>query len=171
MALSQAALLEHENHQLRATNERLEKKRKRSHRQVPGLNGLTAGEAVEAFQQACGAGEAFKTERSLEVLGEEQPRRRAPSRCSDSVHNFEHQIRVNVVCSGYTDTAMMQATLRRYPVMELLIPRMSPLGRVEVPEEVVDTAVLLCSPAASFVNGAGVMVDVEFSLVVVRNGL
>ncbi|PYI36705.1 hypothetical protein BP00DRAFT_441276 [Aspergillus indologenus CBS 114.80] len=65
------------------------------------------------------------------------------------------------------------ATLRRYPVMEQLIARMSPLGRVAVPEEmeVADTAVFLCSPAASFVNGAGVVVDAGFSLGAVRNGL
>ncbi|PYH88113.1 oxidoreductase [Aspergillus ellipticus CBS 707.79] len=85
--------------------------------------------------------------------------------------NFEHHVRVNVVCPGYTDTPMMQATLKRYPFMEKVIPTMSSLKRVAYPEEVADAALFLCSPAASFINGTSIVVDAGFTLGAVRNSI
>jgi meso-butanediol dehydrogenase/(S,S)-butanediol dehydrogenase/diacetyl reductase len=67
-------------------------------------------------------------------------------------------IRVNAVCPGPTHTGMTQGIQQTPPVHEEL-RRHVPLGRWGEPEEVAAVLVFLCSPAASFVNGAIVPVD------------
>jgi NAD(P)-dependent dehydrogenase (short-subunit alcohol dehydrogenase family) len=67
-------------------------------------------------------------------------------------------IRINAVCPGPTHTGMTTAILQAPPVHEEL-RRHIPLGRWGEAEEIAAVLVFLCSPAASFVNGAIVPVD------------
>ena len=67
-------------------------------------------------------------------------------------------IRVNAVCPGPTHTGMTRGILQAPPVHEEL-RRHIPLGRWGEAEEIAAVLVFLCSPAASFVNGAIVPVD------------
>ncbi|KAL4939886.1 hypothetical protein BDV06DRAFT_224606 [Aspergillus oleicola] len=85
--------------------------------------------------------------------------------------NFDNHIRVNTLCPSWTDTAMMRASLERYPQLGKTIEALSPLKRAAQPEEVADLAVFLCSPAASYVNGASLVVDAGITLPAFRGSL
>jgi len=67
-------------------------------------------------------------------------------------------IRVNAVCPGPTHTGMTQG-IQQSPAVHEELRRHVPLGRWGEAEEVAAVLVFLCSPAASFVNGAIVPVD------------
>jgi NAD(P)-dependent dehydrogenase (short-subunit alcohol dehydrogenase family) len=67
-------------------------------------------------------------------------------------------IRINAVCPGPTHTGMTRGIQQVQPVHEEL-RRHIPLGRWGEAEEIAAVLVFLCSPAASFVNGAIVPVD------------
>ncbi|KAJ0414326.1 oxidoreductase [Aspergillus carlsbadensis] len=88
-----------------------------------------------------------------------------------AIDNVENHIRVNSICPGWTDTPMMQASIKRFPPLEKLVEDMTPLGRAAHPEEVADVAMFLCSPAASYVNGASLIVDAGLTLTALRNSL
>lgn len=49
----------------------------------------------------------------------------------------------------------MEDALRKEPGMESVIAKAVPLGRMAYVEEVSDVIAFLCSPSASYVNGAG----------------
>jgi NAD(P)-dependent dehydrogenase (short-subunit alcohol dehydrogenase family) len=66
---------------------------------------------------------------------------------------------------------MMQASLTRYPQLANTIEALSPLKRAALPEEVADSAVFLCSPAASYINGASLVVDAGITLPAFRTSL
>jgi NAD(P)-dependent dehydrogenase (short-subunit alcohol dehydrogenase family) len=66
---------------------------------------------------------------------------------------------------------MMQARLKHFPKPEKVIKDKAPLGRAALPEEVADVAVFLCSTAASYVNGASLIVDAGLTLLMLRNSL
>ncbi|OJJ94559.1 hypothetical protein ASPACDRAFT_1860847 [Aspergillus aculeatus ATCC 16872] len=83
IAINRAALLEQEVDELRTGLERQNAKNKRSHRQMAGLNGLTVDEAKNAFKRVCEADQVGGSQFEESAAGEEQPRRRAPPRCSD----------------------------------------------------------------------------------------
>jgi NAD(P)-dependent dehydrogenase (short-subunit alcohol dehydrogenase family) len=85
--------------------------------------------------------------------------------------NFDNHIRVNTLCPSWTDTAMMRASLERYPQLGKMIEALSPLKRAAQPEEVADLAVFLCSPAASYVIGASLVVDAGVTLPAFRGSL
>jgi len=68
-------------------------------------------------------------------------------------------IRVNAVCPGLTDTPMLRSFLARNPALEQTLRATTPTGRLGRPEEVAEAAVWLCSDAASFVSGEGMLVD------------
>ncbi|GLA09254.1 putative PKS/NRPS-like protein biosynthetic cluster [Aspergillus niger] len=87
-----------------------------------------------------------------------------------AVDNFEHHIRVNIVCPSWTDTPMMQKTISNVPTLEQAIAKLCPLGRIAIPEEVSDAVVFLCSPAASFINGESLVIDAGFTLTGFRMG-
>ncbi|CAK96788.1 uncharacterized protein An08g11680 [Aspergillus niger] len=87
-----------------------------------------------------------------------------------AVDNFEHHIRVNIVCPSWTDTPMMQKTISNVPTLEQAIAKLCPLGRLAMPEEVSDAVAFLCSPAASFINGESLVIDAGFSLTGFRMG-
>ncbi|MCU1429907.1 MAG: short-chain dehydrogenase/reductase [Actinomycetia bacterium] len=64
-------------------------------------------------------------------------------------------IRVNAILPGMTDTAPM----REYLGDNNSMVRMLPAGRMATPEEIAESAVWLCSSAASYVSGASLVVD------------
>ena len=71
-------------------------------------------------------------------------------------------IRVNCICPGDTDTAMLrqEAAQLGEPVDHFLAgSAQRPLGRLGRPEEIAQAALYLASDAASFVTGAALVVD------------
>ena len=54
---------------------------------------------------------------------------------------------------------MMERDFEKVPTLPDMIKKASPLGRMAEPEEVSDLIVFLCNPAASYINGTGVIVD------------
>ncbi|PWY83835.1 oxidoreductase [Aspergillus sclerotioniger CBS 115572] len=88
-----------------------------------------------------------------------------------AVDNLQHNIRVNIVCPSWTDTNMLKDGVERFPILEQVIQSMCPLKRAAVPEEVADASVFLCSPAATFINGASLVIDAGMTLTALRNSL
>ncbi|KAL2799481.1 NAD(P)-binding protein [Aspergillus keveii] len=82
-----------------------------------------------------------------------------------AVDKVENHIHVNSICPAWTDTPMMQASIERFPPLAKVIENKA------LPEEVADVAVFLCSPAASYVNGASFIVDAGLTLAALRNSL
>jgi len=71
-------------------------------------------------------------------------------------------IRVNCICPGDTDTAMLREEAGQLGVAEktfLAGAAARPLGRIGRPEDVAQAALYLASDAASFVTGAVLVVD------------
>ena len=67
-------------------------------------------------------------------------------------------IRVNAVCPGWVHTAMSERELTTPGLGEWILSQ-HPIGRAGSPEEIAETAVWLCSDAASFVTGAALAAD------------
>ena len=67
-------------------------------------------------------------------------------------------IRVNAVCPGYINTAMIAARMKEPEARERMLAR-EPMGRVGEPEEGADAVLWLCSDEASFVTGTAFSVD------------
>ncbi|WP_186402178.1 SDR family NAD(P)-dependent oxidoreductase [Sphingopyxis sp. P1IMeth2] len=65
-------------------------------------------------------------------------------------------IRINTVCPGVIDTAMLADTP---PELKAVYAEMTPAGRFGTAEEVAELIVFLASDAASFVMGAEVAID------------
>ncbi|MGB8580801.1 MAG: glucose 1-dehydrogenase [Candidatus Sulfotelmatobacter sp.] len=71
-------------------------------------------------------------------------------------------IRVNCICPGDTDTAMLRAEARQLGEAEnkfLSESAKRPLGRVGTADEIAQAALYLASDAASFVTGTSLVVD------------
>jgi NAD(P)-dependent dehydrogenase (short-subunit alcohol dehydrogenase family) len=71
-------------------------------------------------------------------------------------------IRVNCLCPGDTDTAMLRSEARQLGEEEsrfLSASARRPLGRIGRPEEIAGAALFLASDAASFVTGTALVVD------------
>jgi NAD(P)-dependent dehydrogenase (short-subunit alcohol dehydrogenase family) len=71
-------------------------------------------------------------------------------------------IRVNSICPGDTDTAMLRSEARQLGEAEdrfLSESAKRPLGRMGRPEEIARAALYLASDAASFVTGTALVVD------------
>ncbi len=72
------------------------------------------------------------------------------------------KIRVNCICPGDTDTAMLRAEARQLGETEnrfLSDAAKRPLGRLAKPEEIAQAALYLASRASSFVTGTALLVD------------
>lgn len=71
----------------------------------------------------------------------------------------QHGIRVNAICPGVIQTAMIDRLAQRSPQAMAGFNAMEPVGRLGRPEEIAEAALWLCSDAASFVTGAALAVD------------
>ena len=76
-----------------------------------------------------------------------------------ALENAQEGIRVNAVCPGFIETPMTHQVLAQRPEQEAQMIAAHPLGRLGQPNEVAETVVWLCSPAASFVTGHALPVD------------
>jgi NAD(P)-dependent dehydrogenase (short-subunit alcohol dehydrogenase family) len=74
----------------------------------------------------------------------------------------QSNIRVNAVCPGFIDTAMMQRFTGGTSEGREKVIAMEPMGRMGRPEEIAAAVVWLCSDAASFVTGHALVVDGGF---------
>lgn len=66
-------------------------------------------------------------------------------------------IRVNAICPGHMDTAMTHRATT--PEIRAALAAHVPAGRLGRPEEAAELAVWLCSPLASYMNGACIPID------------
>ena len=72
----------------------------------------------------------------------------------------QQNIRVNVICPGWTHSEMVDPYLRDAPdLMKTLVDQFSASGRVAESDEIADAIALLCSHSARFVNGAELTVS------------
>src|SRR5438128_6443920 len=79
-----------------------------------------------------------------------------------AVDHGPQNIRVNCICPGDTDTAMLRSEAQQMGEREdrfLAESARRPLGRLGKPEEIAQAALYLASDAASFVTGAALVVD------------
>src|SRR5580698_8808415 len=79
-----------------------------------------------------------------------------------AIDHAKQNIRVNCICPGDTDTAMLRSEALQMGEAEdrfLAESMRRPLGRVGRPEEIAQAALHLASDAASFVTGAALVVD------------
>jgi NAD(P)-dependent dehydrogenase (short-subunit alcohol dehydrogenase family) len=79
-----------------------------------------------------------------------------------AIDHGRQNIRVNCLCPGDTDTAMLRSEARQLGEAEdrfLSESARRPLGRMGKPEEIAQAALYLASDASSFVTGAAVVVD------------
>jgi NAD(P)-dependent dehydrogenase (short-subunit alcohol dehydrogenase family) len=79
-----------------------------------------------------------------------------------AIDHGRQNIRVNCICPGDTDTAMLRTEARQLGQAEepfLGESANRPLGRLGKPEEIAQAALYLASDAASFVTGAALVVD------------
>jgi NAD(P)-dependent dehydrogenase (short-subunit alcohol dehydrogenase family) len=83
---------------------------------------------------------------------------------SAAVELGPYGIRVNCVCPGYVETSMQERELVWESQLRGISPeevaagyvRLTPLGRMETPEDVAQVVRWLCSPRAAFVTGAAI---------------
>jgi NAD(P)-dependent dehydrogenase (short-subunit alcohol dehydrogenase family) len=79
-----------------------------------------------------------------------------------AIDHGRQKIRVNCICPGDTDTAMLRSEARQLGEAEdhfLSGSANRPLGRVGTPQEIAQAALYLASDAASFVTGTAMVVD------------
>jgi NAD(P)-dependent dehydrogenase (short-subunit alcohol dehydrogenase family) len=73
-----------------------------------------------------------------------------------------HNIRVNCICPGDTDTPMLRDEARQLGQSEATFLREAasrPLRRIGTPDDVAQAALYLASAAAAFVTGTALVVD------------
>ncbi|KAI0163988.1 oxidoreductase [Xylariaceae sp. FL1272] len=68
-------------------------------------------------------------------------------------------IRVNAVCPTWVRTPLLDIEFERNPEVQGMISAVVPIKRAAECEEVSDAIAFLCSPAASYINGAGLLID------------
>jgi NAD(P)-dependent dehydrogenase (short-subunit alcohol dehydrogenase family) len=68
-------------------------------------------------------------------------------------------IRINAICPGIIDTAMMDRFSGGTPEGRAAVIAQEPIGRMGTPEEIAAAVLWLCSDAASFVLGHAMVVD------------
>ena len=79
-----------------------------------------------------------------------------------AIDHGPQKIRVNCICPGDTDTAMLRNEAQQLNVSEkdfFLESAKRPLARVGTPEEIAQAALYLASDASSFVTGTALIVD------------
>jgi len=75
-----------------------------------------------------------------------------------SLDFIRHGIRVNAVCPGFVDTAMLAGAVA-LPEARAAIEAQAPIGRIAAPEEIAEAVLFLASDAASYMVGALMRVD------------
>jgi NAD(P)-dependent dehydrogenase (short-subunit alcohol dehydrogenase family) len=78
---------------------------------------------------------------------------------SAAIDHAHANLRINAVCPGITDTAMMARVTGGTDEGRRAVIAQEPVGRMGTPEEIAATVVWLCSDAASFVVGAALVAD------------
>lgn len=73
-----------------------------------------------------------------------------------------HGIRVNALCPGMTDTAMLDRVADEIPGLRESLMSMNPSGRVGRPDEVARAALWLASEQSTFVTGHPLVIDGGF---------
>ncbi|KAI1099781.1 oxidoreductase [Jackrogersella minutella] len=68
-------------------------------------------------------------------------------------------IRVNAVCPTWVRTPLLDVELEKNPEVRAAISTVVPIKRAAECEEVSDTIAFLCSPAASYISGASLLID------------
>lgn len=76
-----------------------------------------------------------------------------------ALENAKQNIRVNAVCPGVIQTAMIDRITGKDKEAEKQFIGMEPMGRMGQPAEVAEAVMWLCSDAASFVTGHAMTVD------------
>jgi NAD(P)-dependent dehydrogenase (short-subunit alcohol dehydrogenase family) len=71
----------------------------------------------------------------------------------------QSNIRINAICPGIIDTAMMERFSGGTPEGRQAVISQEPIGRMGRPEEIAETVLWLCSDAASFTIGHTRVVD------------
>jgi NAD(P)-dependent dehydrogenase (short-subunit alcohol dehydrogenase family) len=77
----------------------------------------------------------------------------------ESFDYAKSKIRVNAVCPGYVDTAMMQRFTGGTSEGRQKVVDEEPVGRPATPDEIAGAAVWLCSEAAAFIVGHALVMD------------
>lgn len=73
-------------------------------------------------------------------------------------------IRINAVCPGTIDTPMVQAMFDSGNLTREFVAQTQPIGRIGRAEEVADSVLWLCSPAASLLIGQPIAVDGGYTI-------
>lgn len=68
-------------------------------------------------------------------------------------------VRVNAVCPGVIETAILQGVIAEHPEVAAKSMRLMPIGRLGQPEEIAAAVLWLCSDASSLVTGHLMAVD------------
>ncbi len=75
----------------------------------------------------------------------------------------EHNIRVNSICPGYIQTALVEDLIHSGALDAGVITRRTPLNRLGSPQEVAEMALFLASDSAAFVTGHAMVADGGFT--------
>ncbi|KEQ99353.1 hypothetical protein AUEXF2481DRAFT_84979 [Aureobasidium subglaciale EXF-2481] len=76
---------------------------------------------------------------------------------SDALDYSAHNIRVNCICPGVIETPLINDEVRK-------AISIAPMNRAGTPQEIADCILFLCSPKASFVQGAALVADGGYTI-------
>ena len=83
---------------------------------------------------------------------------------SAAVEYATDKIRVNAICPGGTETAIVAQLVRDHPEAVAASLALTPLGRLALPAEIADVALFLASDESSYVTGVALPVDGGYSV-------
>ena len=74
------------------------------------------------------------------------------------------RIRINAVCPGYTESALLNQLKNAREDMEQILVKMIPMKRFGPPEEIAEAVVWLASDNTQFITGQTITIDGGLSL-------
>ena len=74
------------------------------------------------------------------------------------------RIRINAVCPGYTESALLNQLKNAREDMEQILVKMIPMKRFGQPEEIAEAVVWLASDNTQFITGQTITIDGGLSL-------